>query len=226
MGIKRKLSTSFHPQTDGQTERTNQTMEAYLRCYVNYRQDNWVELLPMAQFAYNTSETETTKITPARANFGFNPQAYKIPIPQEVNAESAIVQVEQLKDLQEQLALDLRFISSRTAAYYNTKRSMEPTLKEGIKKLGPFKIDKVIGTVNYRLKLPDTMNIHPVFHISLLEPAPPGAPNAPFTEIEPVNPNAIYDVETILDCRYVRNKVKYLIKWKISAALRNYGHST
>jgi len=233
MGIKRKLSTSFHPQTDGQTERTNQTMEAYLRCYVNYRQDNWVELLPMAQFAYNTSETETTKITPARANFGFNPQAYKIPIPQEVNAESAIVQVEQLKDLQEQLALDLRFISSRTAAYYNTKRSMEPTLKEGDKvyllrrnietkrpsnkldhrKLGPFKIDKVIGTVNYRLKLPDTMNIHPVFHISLLEPAPPGAPNAPFTEIEPVNPNAIYDVETILDCKYVRNKVKYLIKW-------------
>ncbi|RAL65789.1 hypothetical protein DID88_005454 [Monilinia fructigena] len=233
MGIKRKLSTSFHPQTDGQTERTNQTMEAYLRCYVNYRQDNWVELLPMAQFAYNTSETETTKITPARANFGFNPQAYKIPIPQEVNAESAIVQVEQLKDLQEQLALDLRFISSRTAAYYNTKRSMEPTLKEGDKvyllrrnietkrpsnkldhrKLGPFKIDKVIGTVNYRLKLPDTMNIHPVFHISLLEPAPPGAPNAPFTEIEPVNPNAIYDVETILDCKYVRGKIKYLIKW-------------
>ncbi|RAL58494.1 hypothetical protein DID88_005198 [Monilinia fructigena] len=230
MGIKRKLSTSFHPQTDGQTERTNQTMEAYLRCYVNYRQDNWVELLPMAQFAYNTSETETTKITPARANFGFNPQAYKIPIPQEVNAESAIVQVEQLKDLQEQLALDLRFISSRTAAYYNTKRSMEPTLKEGDKvyllrrnietkrpsnkldhrKLGPFKIDKVIGTVNYRLKLPDTMNIHPVFHISLLEPAPPGAPNAPFTEIEPVNPNAIYDVETILDCKYIRNKVKYI----------------
>ncbi|RAL58209.1 hypothetical protein DID88_002312 [Monilinia fructigena] len=166
--------------------------------------------------------------------------AYMIPFKETWDAEQlayvflrGIYKSNSLKDLQEQLALDLRFISSRTAAYYNTKRSMEPTLKEGDKvyllrrnietkrpsnkldhrKLGPFKIDKVIGTVNYRLKLPDTMNIHPVFHISLLEPAPPGAPNAPFTEIEPVNPNAIYDVETILDCKYIRNKVKYLIKW-------------
>ena len=91
-----------------------------------------------------------------------------------------------------------------------TKR---PSNKLDHRKLGPFKIDKVIGTVNYRLKLPDTMNIHPVFHISLLEPAPPGAPKAPLTEIEPVNPNAIYDVETILDCKYVRGTIKYLIKW-------------
>jgi Chromo (CHRromatin Organisation MOdifier) domain len=192
-----------------------------------------VELLLFAQFTYNISETETTKVLPAFANYGYHPVAYKTPIPQEINAEQAILKTSELKDLQEQLALDIKWISLRTAAYYNKGRSMEPTLKEGDKvyllrrnietkrpsnkldhkKLGPFKIDKVVGPVNYRLRLPNTMNIHPIFHISLLEPAPPGAPDAPQTEIEPVNPNAEYDVETILDCKYIRGKVKYLIKW-------------
>jgi len=53
LGIERRLSTAFHPQTDGQTERTNSTLEQYLRAYVNYQQDNWKELLPVAEFAYN-----------------------------------------------------------------------------------------------------------------------------------------------------------------------------
>jgi len=53
LGIERRLSTAFHPQMDGQTERTNSTLEQYLRAYVNYQQDNWKELLPMAEFAYN-----------------------------------------------------------------------------------------------------------------------------------------------------------------------------
>ena len=47
LGIKHKLSTAYHPQTDGQTERMNQTLEQYLRCYVNYEQNNWVKLLPI-----------------------------------------------------------------------------------------------------------------------------------------------------------------------------------
>jgi len=51
LGIERRLSTAFHPQTDGQTERTNSTLEQYLHAYVNYQQDNWKELLPMAEFA-------------------------------------------------------------------------------------------------------------------------------------------------------------------------------
>ncbi|APA12632.1 hypothetical protein sscle_09g074020 [Sclerotinia sclerotiorum 1980 UF-70] len=233
LGVKRKLSTAFHPQTDGQTERLNQTMEAYLRCYINYRQDNWVKLLPLAQFAYNTSETETTKVTPAYANFGFNPLAYKSPLPQDANTDETIKDITEIKELQEQLSLDLQFIALRTASYYNESRSMGSTLKKGDKvyllrrniqtkrlsdkldhkKLGPFKIEKVVGPINYRLKIPYTMNIHPVFYISLLELALPGAPDAPVTEIEPVNPNAIYDVETILDCKCVRGKIKYLIKW-------------
>ena len=62
-GIERRLSTAFHPQTDGQTQRTNAILEQYLRAYVNYQQDNWNELLPQAEFAYNNRYQETIKIT-------------------------------------------------------------------------------------------------------------------------------------------------------------------
>ena len=136
-------------------------------------------------------------------------------MPQDANAKQAIVQVDNIKALHEELALDIKFISQKSAAYYNKSRSMEPTLKEGDKvyllrrnikterpsdkldheKLGPSQFEKVTGPVNYRLSLPITMNIHPVFHVSLLGPASPGAPDAPHTETEPVNPNAVYHVQ-------------------------------
>ena len=63
------MSTAFHPQTDGQTERLNQTIEHFLRTYCNYEQDNWSEMLAMAEYAYNNSKHATTKITPFYANY-------------------------------------------------------------------------------------------------------------------------------------------------------------
>jgi hypothetical protein len=78
--------------------------------------------------------------------------------------------------------------------------------------LGLFKIKKVAGLVNYELVLPKTINIHPVFHISLLEPVLLGVLLVPVTEIELVNPNAEYKVEEILDYKQVRNYIKYLVK--------------
>jgi hypothetical protein len=69
------MSTSFHPQTDGQNERLNQTIEAYLRSYVNNEHNDWVSLLPMAVFAYNNSVTTGTGLSPFYANYGFNPTA-------------------------------------------------------------------------------------------------------------------------------------------------------
>jgi transposase InsO family protein len=239
LGVKQKMSTAFHPQTDAQTERINQTMETYLRCYVNYRQNDWVQLLPLAQFAYNSADQETIGVSPFYANYGYNPTAYQSPIAGQGTAHEAILQGDQLRELHKELATDIQFIAQKSAAYYNTKRSVGPTLKEGDrvyllrkniqtkrpsqkldhKKLGPFRIAEVRGPVNFRLALPKSMNIHPVFHISLLEPAPPGAPPAPTTGIQPINPNAEYEVESILDCQYIRKQVKYLIKWK------DYPHS-
>jgi transposase len=60
LGVRPRMSTSFHPQTDGQTERINQTIEAYLRSFITYEMENWVGLLPMAEFAYNNSVTQAT----------------------------------------------------------------------------------------------------------------------------------------------------------------------
>src|SRR3954454_24480512 len=74
VGIKQRLSTAFHPQTDGQTECTNQTLEQYLRVYCNFEQSNWVDLLPLAQFAYNNSVQASTHATPFFAMHGYHPR--------------------------------------------------------------------------------------------------------------------------------------------------------
>src|SRR5712671_6863161 len=73
-GHKNVLSTAFHPQTDAQTERVNQTLETYLRTFVNYDQHDWYQLLPLAEFAYNNSTTTATKMMPFYANYGYHPR--------------------------------------------------------------------------------------------------------------------------------------------------------
>jgi len=77
--IRPRMSTAFHPQMDGQTERLNQTIEAYLRAFVGHEQDDWVRLLPMAEFAYNNSVTTGNGVTPFYANYGFHPQTINPP---------------------------------------------------------------------------------------------------------------------------------------------------
>ncbi|KAL5590152.1 uncharacterized protein BROUX77_007040 [Berkeleyomyces rouxiae] len=81
LGIKQNLSTAFHPQTDGQTERVNSILEQYLRGYTNYRQDNWADLLPLAEFSYNDSESSSTMLTPFFANHGFHPRSGRESLP-------------------------------------------------------------------------------------------------------------------------------------------------
>jgi len=73
-GVKRRMSTVYPPQTDGQTERANQVLEGYLRTFVNYDQDDWYPLLPLAEHAYNNSATNAHKMTPFFNNYGFHPQ--------------------------------------------------------------------------------------------------------------------------------------------------------
>src|SRR5882724_9863125 len=74
LGIKANLSTTYHPETNGQTERVNQILEQYLWVYINYQQDDWVNLLPLAKFAYNNTSHSATMVTPFLANKGFHPQ--------------------------------------------------------------------------------------------------------------------------------------------------------
>jgi len=70
---KHGVPSGYHPKGDGQTECTNQTLEQYLRVYCNYQQDNWSELLPLMEFAYNNAPSATTGVSPFFANKGYHP---------------------------------------------------------------------------------------------------------------------------------------------------------
>ena len=74
LGIETKLSTAYHPETDGQTERINQELEQYLRMYVNHRQNNWAEWLATAEFAFNNKVHTATKMSPFQTNYGREPR--------------------------------------------------------------------------------------------------------------------------------------------------------
>ncbi|EXV01030.1 reverse transcriptase domain protein [Metarhizium robertsii] len=234
LGTNHKLSTAYHPQTDGQTERLNQTLEQYLRCYINYQQDDWVKWLPTAQLAYNSSISESTKQTPAYANYGFDPEVFRTQR-EGPQAERAMLQADELKKLHEEMRRELEFVRNRMAQYHNRKRLKGPIFGEGdmvyllrrnikttrpsdkldYKKLGPFAIKKRISTNNYELSLPKTMRNHPIVHISLLEKAPNNAPAE--KDIEVLD-DGEYEVEQILDVRTKNKTRQYLIKWK------DYGH--
>src|ERR1700733_14785706 len=66
--IDARHSTAYHPQTNGLTERTNQTLETYLRAYVSYQQDDWVDYLPLAEFSFNSLKNSLMKVSPFYAN--------------------------------------------------------------------------------------------------------------------------------------------------------------
>ena len=80
LGTTTKLSTTFHPQTNGQTKRVNQVLEQYLRCVVSYQQDDWTMFLPMAEFTYNNTLHSSIGTSPFFANFGFQPR-FSISLP-------------------------------------------------------------------------------------------------------------------------------------------------
>ncbi len=100
LGIKKKLSTAFHPQTDNQIERQNSTIEVYLRAFINWGQDDWAKLLPMAEFAYNNAKNSSTVHTSFELNCGYN---LRIFFEEDVNLRSrscsANELVEELREL-------------------------------------------------------------------------------------------------------------------------------
>jgi hypothetical protein len=73
LGVDIRLSTTFHPETYGSTEFTNQVMEQYLRIFCNFKQNDWFHFLPLAEFTYNNSVNSTTKLMPFVADAGVNP---------------------------------------------------------------------------------------------------------------------------------------------------------
>jgi hypothetical protein len=192
LGIKKKLSTAFHPQIDGQIERVNQTLETYLRTFVNYDQNDWYQLLPLAEFAYNNSTITATKMTPFFANYGYHPHTIW-PADKDIKNPASKIYGHWMKGIHERAIKELEITRTMMSRYYdqhrlpqpeyevgtqvmlNTKiiRTRRPTKKLAPKLYGPFRVIERIGTRPYRLGLQERWRIHNVFHASLLEPYRP-----------------------------------------------------
>ena len=237
MGIRPRMSTSFHPQTDGQTERVNQVIEAYLRPYLNQKQDDWTDLLPMAEHAYNNSATSATGMTPFYANYGRHPESLN-PQRTEVMNPDPHAYAHWIKGAFENGKKALQAARDRMTKNTNTRRIPPPAYKIGdpvmlstkhikIKRpsrkldhkfLGPFQIVKIISPTVVRLILPQKWKTHPSFHVSEIEPCVPGNRPVPvFTkilrEVSNIEADEEYDVDEIKGSITRRNKILYHIQW-------------
>ena len=231
--IRRRLSTAFHPQTDGQTERQNQTLEQYLRAYGNYQQDDWVRLLPHAEFAYNNSRNATTGLTPFFALYGYHPDTElatgspSLDVPAVNDRIADLKRVREIMDENWKQAVKTQAVYHRrttTAKSYSVGdrvylsgrniRTLRPSKKLDYKRFGPYRITATVGSQAYRLDLPADTKIHPVFHVSLLELARTRAgEDIPEPSPIEVDGQEEWEVEDILNSRHYRGQLQYYIKW-------------
>jgi hypothetical protein len=238
LGTKVSLSTAFHPQSDGQTERVNQVLEQYLRTFVNYRQDDWSGMLPRAAFSYNNSFHSATNMSPFLANYGYHPRwAEEILIDNETIAP-VVEKANDLVELHEMCKFNIQLANEAYAKAYDDKHIEQPdfevndlvmlslqniTTKRPMKKLdykfvGPFKILERIGLRAFRLQLPNSIKVHNVFHVSLLRRFNaneiPGQTSQPPMAIEVNETTDTYEVESIVDGKNIGRSFKYLVQWK------------
>lgn len=210
-----------------------------LRSYISLRHNDWDLFLAPLEFAYNSSPSFSTHLSPFQVNYGFEP-TIPISMTSSRKAEpSTVPAVEQfLEDLTLLWDWAAKTIQSAQSSQkqYVDKKQREITFVEGDqvllssanlnlstlshklgpKFIGPFAIEKVISAVAYRLALPPTMKIHPVFHVSqlwpYLDPSPlhdiPARP--PPIEVEGTPE---YEVESILDKQIHRWRTEYLVRW-------------
>jgi hypothetical protein len=238
LGIEANLSTAYHPQTDGQTERINQEIEQYLRVFVNHQQNDWVDWLALAEFSYNDKIQTSTGYSPFFLNYGRHPRK-GVEHKTHARTESAETFVSRMEKLRQEAAAALQKAAEDMKRYYDkghqrasdyrlgdlvylegtNLRSDRPTKKLDDKRFGPFKIVKKVGQRAYKLDLPRTWKkVHPVFHTVLLRPYHPPTsllqqkpPPPPPIDVE----GALeHEVEEVVACRKRRGRTEYLVKWK------------
>ncbi|GJV45653.1 putative nucleotidyltransferase, ribonuclease H [Tanacetum coccineum] len=241
-GTRLKFSTTFHPQTDGQSERTIQTLEDMLRACALEWTGSWDEYLCLVEFAYNNSWHASIKAAPfellygrkCRAPICWMKEVRLIEGPEliEITNEKVAVAKEKLKearsrqksyadkhrrDLEFQVGdrVFLKVSPFRGVKRFGIKGKLSPRF------IGPFEILERIGEVSYRLALPPQLShVHDVFHVSLLRGYhyhPLHVASYPFDQIQP-DMSLSEEPESILDRqeRVMRNKVIPFVKilWK------------
>ncbi|KAJ1044166.1 hypothetical protein NDA10_000377 [Ustilago hordei] len=237
MGVKHSLSTAYHPQTDGQTERVNQVVEQYLRMYCNYEQNDWADLLDTAAFVYNNTVHNSIGVSPFFACYGWNPKAHP-DIPQRLGVndpgrfEYLMDGKERCKYLQEQI----REAQRRTVDQYNRKhkdiefkvgdmvyinrrnwKTRRPTPKLDTRFAGPYPVQERVGRRAYRITLPANLRVHDVFHVSMLEPAKTSS--LPHRTDQPIIPSLPdedldFEVEALIDKRSFNGTTEYKVLWR------------
>jgi hypothetical protein len=228
-GIQQNLSTAFHLHTDRQTEHMNQWVETYLHSFVNGRQDNWSALLPLAEFTHNSWKHETMKHSPHELITGNVPSEKLMPLDDSTpTVEARLKQLSKAhSDAQQMLDKCMKNKAQPRMFQVNDKvwldacnlRLNVPSKKLAPRRYGPFPITKKVSAVVYRLRLPNHMKIHDVFHINLLTPF---QQTEVYEEAFPQPPPELvegeeeYEVEEIVsDQRHgPRHKAQYLIKRK------------
>lgn len=190
-----RMSTAFHPQTDGSTERMNRLVNQMMRNLVNIRQDNWVDCLPAIEFAINSHQNATTKKAPFELVYGRIPNTpllNNLPVLQVPQADTFVKDLAATWKEAQEIATSTR---EQQAEYYNKKHQPAPRFEVGQKVLlstknintkdtvqnkfsplfiGPYKIVEAYHNIDdYKLELPKHLKAYPVFHVSLLRPYHP-----------------------------------------------------
>jgi transposase InsO family protein len=233
--IKVKLSTGYHPQTNGQSENGNKQIEQFLRGYVNYYQDDWASWLAVGEFALNRGLSTATGMAPFFANYGWFPRLSFDTVTETHQELAQDDFVERLREINEfcrhsiektqQAQIQQANRHRRPAqmkvgdrVFLSTKniRTERPSRKLENKWIGPFDVKEQAGNDAFRLALPATMKIHPEFHSSFLQRAA-GDPYKGQQQSEQgpiiVNDQEEWELEEILAARLSKGQLQYRVKW-------------
>ena len=241
MGVTVSLTSGYHPQSNGQTERKIQEVSRFLRTFCHNQQNDWCKFLPWAEYAQNSLRQPSTGLTPFQCVLGHQPPLFpwsgepsEVPAVNTWFRESQRVWSQAHRHLQRAVRRQQHHADTRRSTapddevgqkvWLSTRdiRMRLPSKKLSPKFIGPFTIVKQLSPVTYRLQLPPEYRIHPAFHVSLLKPYhSPHSPSStePGAVSEPPLPllldeGPVYAIREVLDSRRRRGRLQYLIDWE------------
>ncbi len=216
LGIQRNLSTAFHPQTDGLSERKNQWIEQYLQLVTSNNPKGWMHWLTLATTVHNNQVNTTTGLSPNQILFGYNPTLNSDKVLQTHNAlvksriqtmtKNRADAIQALNKVANQKGPPPSQFHVKERVWLDASHLKLPHQKAKLtpKHLGPFKITQEISLVAYCLELPVNWWIHDVFHASLLTPYYETQAHGPnFTRPPPdlIDGEEEYEIERIVTHR-------------------------